>query len=55
MLVLIETIRNDIPKSSFVVYYKNYASKDENSFKNIDGLKELFLPHSEMEFKVIDF
>ena len=39
MLVLVKSIQNEIPKSTFVVYYKNYAQKDGDCFKNIDQLK----------------
>ena len=55
MLVLIQGVTHDIPKSVFAVYYRNYTQKGGEAFKNIDQLKELFLLHEELQFKIIDF
>jgi len=39
ILALINHIENTIPKSIFVVYYKNYTHRDDNSYKNINELR----------------
>lgn len=54
LLLLAEQITNSIPKSAYVVYFRNY-SQAGLAYKNISQLKELLLPHNEIEFKIINF
>jgi hypothetical protein len=57
VLVLVETVLNEVPRGSHVLYCRNYLQQGEEgeSFKKVDGLRELFLPHRELQFKVVDF
>lgn len=55
MLLAVSQIINEFPKTSYVVYYKNYTQQEDDNYKNIDSLRELFLPHKQLEFKIINF
>lgn len=35
LLILIQSINNNIPRTNYVVYYKNYTQQDEDNYKNI--------------------
>lgn len=54
MLLNIISISNTLPKTNYAVYYKNYTSPDPNSFKNINQLTQLFLPHHQLAFKIVN-
>ena len=34
LLILIQSINNNIPRANYVVYYKNYTQQDEDNYKN---------------------
>lgn len=38
-----------------MVYFRNFSQAGQFTYKNISQLKELLLPHNEMDFKIINF
>ena len=54
-LLLITKVSNPLPATTYSVYYRNHTRPDHPSFKNINQLKELFLPHRELQLRVINF
>lgn len=46
---------SSLPETSYVVYCRNHMHEEEEVYKNIDQLKELFLPKHELQLKIVNF
>lgn len=55
ILACIEKVVSTLPKTTYVIYYKNHMHEDQNLFKNVEQLKELLLPNRQLLLKIVNF
>jgi hypothetical protein len=51
----VNKVVSTLPKTSYVVYCRNHMHEEEEVYKNIDQLRELFLPKHELQLKIVNF